>query len=285
MCRHLAYLGPPRSLAELLTTPPHSLYEQAWAPRHQAGGTVNADGFGIGWYPPGDGAGPVRYRRAVPVWADANLPGLAGLLHSGAVLAAVRSATPGCGLDESASAPFALGRWLFSLNGRIDRWEQLPADLGEVPTPAELLGIEGRCDAALVWLLLARRLVAGEPAGAALAELVSRIAAVRPAARLNLLLTDGHTVTATRHGDSLWYRTPDDASPAEAPAGDAGPAGQGQPDAGSADAGLVVASEPVPGQPGWREVPDHSLLRASRTSATVEPLPPHATGPPPQPAP
>lgn len=256
MCRHLAYLGPPRSLAELLTTPPNSLYEQSWAPRHQVGGTVNADGFGIGWYPPGDGAGPVRYRRSVPVWADANLPGLAGLLHSGAVLAAVRSATPGCAHDESAGAPFALGRWLFSLNGRIDRWEHLPADLGEHLTPAELLGVEGRCDAALVWLLVARRLVAGAPAGDALAALVPAIAAVRPGARLNLLLTDGHTVTATRHGDSLWYH--------------------------AADEQLTVASEPVPDQPGWREVPEHSLLRASRTSAAVEPLPPAPT---PSPAP
>ncbi|SOD63528.1 glutamine amidotransferase [Streptomyces zhaozhouensis] len=251
MCRHLAYLGPPRSLAELLTTPPHSLYEQSWAPRRQAGGTINADGFGIGWYPPDDGAGPVRYRRSVPVWADANLPGLAGLLHSGAVLAAVRSASPGCGHDEAAVAPFALGRWLFSLNGRIDRWEHLPADLDEPLTAAELLGVEGRCDAALLWLMLARRLVAGRPAAEAAAELVARVAAARPGARINLLLTDGHTVTATRHGDSLWYR--------------------------AADEQVTVASEPVPDQPGWREVPDRSLLRASRTSAAVDPLPALAT--------
>ncbi|MFD0822421.1 ergothioneine biosynthesis protein EgtC, partial [Micromonospora zhanjiangensis] len=72
MCRHLAYLGPPLSLAALLYDPPHALARQSWAPVDmRGGGTVNADGFGVGWYP-ADG-GPVRYRRDVPLWADATL--------------------------------------------------------------------------------------------------------------------------------------------------------------------------------------------------------------------
>ena len=74
MCRHLAYLGPPVELARLVLTPSHGLYEQSWAPRRQTHGVVNADGFGLGWYPSGPGAGeaadvgggaqPARYRRA-----------------------------------------------------------------------------------------------------------------------------------------------------------------------------------------------------------------------------
>ena len=51
MCRHLAYVGPPVPLARVLTEPAHSLYEQSWAPARQRHGTVNADGFGVGWYP------------------------------------------------------------------------------------------------------------------------------------------------------------------------------------------------------------------------------------------
>ena len=52
MCRHLAYLGPPVPLAALLLEPPHALLRQSWAPRDmRGGGTVNADGFGVGWYP------------------------------------------------------------------------------------------------------------------------------------------------------------------------------------------------------------------------------------------
>src|SRR5665811_2016722 len=50
MCRHLAYLGPPVTLADCVLHQPHSLVDQSWAPTDmRGGGTVNADGFGIGW--------------------------------------------------------------------------------------------------------------------------------------------------------------------------------------------------------------------------------------------
>src|SRR6266540_1883474 len=93
MCRHLAYLGPPIPLSRLLFEPPHALVHQSWAPKDmRGGGTINADGFGVGWYP--DGATtPVRYRRACPMWTDPDLPALAAVTIAGAILAAVRSAT------------------------------------------------------------------------------------------------------------------------------------------------------------------------------------------------
>ena len=53
MCRHLAYLGPPVTLRSLLTDPPSGLGTQAWAPRRQRHGTMNVDGFGVGWYADG----------------------------------------------------------------------------------------------------------------------------------------------------------------------------------------------------------------------------------------
>ena len=49
MCRHTAWLGAPTSLQQLLVDPTHGLLRQSWAPRRQRYGTVNADGFGIGW--------------------------------------------------------------------------------------------------------------------------------------------------------------------------------------------------------------------------------------------
>jgi glutamine amidotransferase len=108
MCRHAAYLGPPASLRSLLIDPPYSLYRQAWAPRRQRYGTVNADGFGIGWYAPGDPV-PARYRRGEPIWGDESLPDLARVTRSGAVLAAVRSATAGMATGAQAAAPFGAG--------------------------------------------------------------------------------------------------------------------------------------------------------------------------------
>ncbi|MBM0239904.1 class II glutamine amidotransferase, partial [Micromonospora sp. ATA32] len=132
MCRHLAYLGAPVSLRSLLYDPPHSLVRQSWAPGDmRGGGTINADGFGVGWYP-GDGD-PVRYRRAQPIWGDPTLPELAAVTVTGAVLAAVRSATVGMPVLHTAAAPFAEGRWLFSHNGVVRGWPDsivpLAADL------------------------------------------------------------------------------------------------------------------------------------------------------------
>jgi gamma-glutamyl hercynylcysteine S-oxide hydrolase len=130
MCRHLAYLGPPVSLRSLLVDPPHSLYRQAWAPRYQRFGTVNADGFGIGWYAGGDPV-PARYRRSVPIWGDPSLPDLARVTRSAAVLAAVRSATEGTALGEAAAAPFGTGSWLFSHNGRLAGWPATAAAIAD----------------------------------------------------------------------------------------------------------------------------------------------------------
>ena len=89
MCRHLAYLGPAATLRSVIIDPPHGLYRQAWAPRLQRHGTVNADGFGVGWYAPGD-PDPARYRRAEPIWGDESFADVARVTRSSAVLAAVR---------------------------------------------------------------------------------------------------------------------------------------------------------------------------------------------------
>jgi len=93
VCRHLAYLGPRVKLRALLVDPPHSLLRQSWAPRRQRHGTVNADGFGVGWYAEEDPI-PARYRSDRPMWTDRSFADLARVVRSQAVLAAVRSATP-----------------------------------------------------------------------------------------------------------------------------------------------------------------------------------------------
>jgi ergothioneine biosynthesis protein EgtC len=247
MCRHLAYLGPPASLARLVLAPAHGLYEQSWAPRRQTHGVVNADGFGLGWYPAGPEAGeePARYRRAVPIWTDQNLPDLARATRSHAVIAAVRSATAGTAHDESAAAPFRDGRRLFSHNGAVPDWTHLPTDLASAANPvldpldsADLLSLEARSDTALLWLLIYRELRRGAAPDEALSTVIRAVAEVRPAARLNFLLTDGETIVATRYGDTLWYRQ--------------GP--------GS----ILVASEPDDESPeAWREVPEETLQLAT----------------------
>ncbi|WP_055491178.1 ergothioneine biosynthesis protein EgtC [Streptomyces sp. TP-A0356] len=246
MCRHLAFLGPEEPLGRLLVEPPHSLYRQSWAPRRQRHGTVNADGFGVGWYAEGDPV-PARYRRAGPVWGDQSFADLARVVRSGAFLGAVRDATVGSADREAAAAPFAAGTWLFSHNGAVAGWPRsLAGPAGSLP-PAELLSLEARSDSALVWALVLNRLRGGDDEGQALADTVLEVATAAPGSRLNLLLTNGATITATAWGDTHWYLT----EPGHR---------------------TVVASEPYDDDPRWQEVPDHTLLVADRTGVLLTPL-------------
>ncbi|CBG68291.1 conserved hypothetical protein [Streptomyces scabiei 87.22] len=247
MCRHIACLGTTDlPLGRVLVDPPHGLFRQSWAPRRQRYGTVNADGFGVGWYAQGDPV-PGRYRRAGPIWGDQSFADLARVVRTGALLAAVRDATVAGADDEAAAAPFSAGPWLFSHNGAVAGWPRSLAPLVASLPAVEVLSMEARNDSALVWALVLNRLRAGDPEGQALADTVLEVARAAPGSRLNLLLTDGETIAATAWGDTLWYLT--------------GPG-----------LGTVVASEPYDDDPHWVEVPDRTLLAASRTDVLLTPL-------------
>jgi gamma-glutamyl hercynylcysteine S-oxide hydrolase len=264
MCRHVAYLGPPVPLRAVVIEPPSGLYRQAWAPRMQRHGTVNADGFGVGWYAEGDDV-PARYRRDIPMWGDGSLPDLARVTRSAAVLAAVRSASPGMALGEAAVAPFASGPWLFSHNGVLDGWATgaaqrlVPALLargddqprlarGDDPphNDFDFFSLEAMVDSAFLWALVLRRLSSGDPPDVALAETIAAIESAGGSGRFNFLMTDGRSIAATVAGDTLWYR--------------------------QSPGAVVVASEPGDDEPGWAEVPDRQVLTAAPDRVTVRPL-------------
>jgi gamma-glutamyl hercynylcysteine S-oxide hydrolase len=229
LCRHLAYVGTaPRSLGELLLDPEHGLLVQSYAPRRQRHGTMNADGWGVGFYAPARPE-PARWRSARPLWSDASFASLAPVITSACVLAAVRSATAGMPADETAAAPFLSGRWLLSHNGVVDR-----SVLG--PHPAA----ESVCDSAE---LAAHLFDFGvERVG----EFVAALGRRDPGARLNLLLTDGQRILATRWNDTLSVLRADD--------------------------GIVVASEPYDDDPRWTEIPDHHLAEVTATTLSTTDL-------------
>ncbi|BCJ41449.1 gamma-glutamyl-hercynylcysteine sulfoxide hydrolase [Actinoplanes ianthinogenes] len=241
MCRHLAYLGPPARLADLLFDPPHALAHQAWAPRDmRGGGTINADGFGVGWFA---GETPIRYRSAMPIWSDAALPALAAATTSGAILAAVRSATAGMPVVETAAAPFLDGRWLISHNGVVRGFPGSLAGLAAELPVQELLTLEAPTDSAALSRYIGHHLRAGKPVDEVVATLVAEIRTTAPGSRLNLLLTDGEQIIASTAGHSLSVR---------------------------ATAGAVlVASEPLDDDPAWRPVPDNHLLIATSTDVSL----------------
>jgi glutamine amidotransferase len=209
----------------------------------RGGGTVNADGFGLGWYVDGEA---VRYRRSVPVWADENLPGLARSIRSDAVLAAVRNGTTGMPLGEGAAAPFVHGRWLFSHNGLIRGWPGSLTKLAEGLPVTDLLTLDAPVDSALLWALIVQQLSAGVPAADAVASVVQNVEEAAPGSRLNVLLTDGEQLVATTWTHSLWVRRTDDS--------------------------VAVSSEPWSTDDGWEELPDRTLLTATRYSCSTTPM-------------
>ncbi len=233
VCRHLAYLGPSATLSSLVLEPKHSLLRQSYAPADmRGGGTVNADGFGVGWYTGGEA---VRYRSASPIWSDTAFSALAGVTASTAVLAAVRSATTGMPVTSTAAAPFTDGRRLFSHNGVVRGWPESVAGLASVLPVVDLMTLDAPTDAALLWALVRDRLRAGGDPAHVLADVVTSVAAAAPGSRLNLLLTDGSTIWATAWDHALSVATTDTTA--------------------------LVASEPTT-DATWTEVPDRHLLVA-----------------------
>ncbi|MFR9803470.1 ergothioneine biosynthesis protein EgtC [Pseudonocardia sp. RS010] len=261
MCRHLAHLGPPTTLSALLLEPPHGLLHQSYAPADmRGGGTVNADGFGAGWYPSAGPSGngrwpePARYRSAQPIWADDSFASLAAATRSAAVLAAVRSATTGMPVTLTAAAPFTEGPWLFSHNGVVRGWPGSVAALaGELPV-VDLLTLDAPTDAALLWALVRHRLRAGEDPAQVLAGTVLAVEAAAPGSRLNLLLTDGSTIWGTAWDHALSVRVAAEVA--------------------------TVASEPTDAGPGWEPVPDRHLVVAAPGRLDRRPIGPPSTVPP-----
>jgi glutamine amidotransferase len=246
VCRHVAYLGPPITLEALLLAPEHSLVRQSFDAREMVSGCLNADGFGVGWYDLARRAEPARYRRAIPMWHDRSFASMAGLVSSTAVVAAVRNATPGLPIDESGSAPFTSGPWLFSLNGFVKGFRaDAGVELRSLLSPTRLSGIEGATDSEVLFALTLDHIDAGVPPGEALAAVVSTAQKVS-GGRLNLLLGDGHTAVATTAGNTLY--TIEDGSE------------------------VTVSSEPLDSRAGWTKVPDASLVRTSADGVGVTSL-------------
>jgi glutamine amidotransferase len=230
MCRPLAYVGGPLSLHELLFGAPHALARQAEQPRHQTSGDDNPDGWGVAWYEPGVGA-PHVYRTVTPIWEDDEFAHTSVDIECTAVLAAARLASPGAALDVSGNAPFVEGRWAFSLNGIVYRFTDGIGDaLRDRLTPERRSAIVGDADSEVLFALVVQHIAAGVEPYEALERVVTDVLAITTG-RLNLLLTDGTTVYATRQGNSLFRL------------------------------GSLFASEPLDDQAAWREVRDGTVSR------------------------
>ena len=268
MCRIAAYLGKKQiPLSSLVLKPEHSLLVQSYAPKEMMSGVVNADGFGAGWYAPEIDGEPAVYRSNAPIWADRSFGSIAPRVRSAAVLAAVRSATPGLPAEESGVPPCASGPYLFTHNGAIQDFRAtamrpLRDSLSDA-SYSELLGVT---DSETIFALLLDRLRyekvrpgdAGTLAEATI-ETIRQVSSVCAKlgvyASLNVGVTDGEAMVFVRYstegpGNSLYFVEDSEAFPNA----------------------VVIASERLDANAGWRQVPDRHLLVAGSDGVTTRPL-------------
>ena len=171
------------------------------------------------------------------MWHDGSFASLAGVVESGAVVAAC--ATPARRpLEPTGNAPFRSdGPWLFSLNGYV---KDFRAESGELRAALSrrLARDRGRADTEVLFALVLDRLDRGAAPAAALAAAAKHVTALTEA-KLNLLLTDGRAIHGTRFGNSLFARA------------------------------STIVSEPLDETDEWQEIPEDSLVLATASSPGV----------------
>jgi glutamine amidotransferase len=225
-------------------------------------GECHADGWGIGSFRDGQ---PVVTHSIRPTAADPAYRTLAEEVAATTLLAHVRQASAG-GVAERNCHPFRHGRWLFAHNGTLHGFGADPERLRRL-IPAHLRGcVRGETDSehAFYYLfgLLEQAGGAGETppepetVGRVVAEAVARLAEMFPGSsaeptRLNIVLTDGRVLAASRWGHTLYQ--------AER-RGLAVPDGDGPVHDSPDYRAVAIASEPpFPDEP-WSEVRDRTIV-------------------------
>ena len=259
MCRHAAYLGPAISLQQFLIDPPHSLHSQSWNAQELKYARLNADGYGFGWF--NRHGEPATYTTAVPIWSDNNLPSLAASMEYPLWVGEIRSATIGNPVHPYNTQPFRDDRWLFVHNGYIRRFhEQVRPALTARLAAHIAADIRGNTDSEYLFALLRQILLDAPDTGipAALQTLFAIIGEMAGGeeALLNLVLTDGTTLYANRHGinheaPTLYYTDNDPMFPG----------------------GQLIASEAFSPDGGWQRVPEqHIVIMRPGTSPQLQAL-------------
>ncbi|MBI2372873.1 MAG: class II glutamine amidotransferase [Deltaproteobacteria bacterium] len=228
------------------------------------------DGWGVAYYV--DDA-PHVMKSPTTALDDRLFHQLSGVVTSETVVAHVRRATVG---DQSIlnTHPFQHGRWVFAHNGEIAEFERCRSKLVAEVAPKLRRFVLGQTDSEVIFFLFLTELqgygALARPIGVnevseALAKTVDRVRAVcdgpdapRPSL-LNLLVTNGATLAATREGKELFWSTyknrcSDRASCAHLAVECEAPTRTGFVNH------LIISSEPLQGENVWAEMQEGEIV-------------------------
>ena len=257
MCRWLAYSGTPIPLEELLVKRDRSLIDQSLHAR-QGATTTNGDGFGVGWYEPGEG--PRLYRSTHPAWNDRNLRELAAGIRSPLFFSHIRAST-GTAIQETNVHPFRYGNRLWMHNGLIREFPRLKRELVLAVDESLYPSIEGTTDSEVMFYLALTFGLEDDPVDAVermvgFVEKVGQESGVEHPIQMTVATTDGGTIWAFRYSSerdsrTLYFSTRMDTLKAMYPESVL---------TLLSDETRVIVSEPLGDLPGaWNEVPESTV--------------------------
>ncbi|TYL47986.1 class II glutamine amidotransferase [Marinomonas sp. IMCC 4694] len=253
MCRWMAYQGDPVYLESLLFEQEHSLIHQSLSAR-KSEVTVNADGFGLGWYD--EREEPGLYHEILPAWSDSNLKSLARHIKSGLFFAHVRAST-GTETSRSNCHPFSYKNWLFMHNGQIGGYDALRWQLDRLIPEHLYSERHGATDSELIFLLMIANGLETDPEGA-IANTLAQILAIMKHKkiiepfRFTSVFSDGEEIIAVRFSSdaqapSLYYK--------------------------EFDSHIVIGSEPLDHcSDSWTLVPAGHMAKIKHHTHTIQPL-------------
>lgn len=253
MCRWMAYQGEPVYLESLIFEQEHSLVHQSLSAK-KSEVTVNADGFGLGWYD--EREEPGLYHEILPAWSDCNLKSLARHIKSGLFFAHVRAST-GTATNRSNCHPFSYKNWLFMHNGQIGEYETLRWQLDRLIPEYLYNERHGATDSEVIFLLMVANGLETDPETAITTTLNQILAImqeknIKEAFRFTAVLSDGNEMFAVRfssdvHSPSLYCKTFDDH--------------------------IVIGSEPLEfSGKDWSLIPEGHIARIKDNTYHVSPL-------------
>lgn len=136
---------------------------------------VNADGFGIAWYPSVlpfseattvpfySSSEPVVFTSVGPAEHNANLSRLASKIASSVIFGHARAASPGSPIHEFNCHPFQFGRYAFMHNGGVANFRVLRRPLQNLLSPASWSLVKGTTDSELCGALFIDQLPNRDP--------------------------------------------------------------------------------------------------------------------------
>jgi glutamine amidotransferase len=290
VCRILAYLGEPLPVQNLLFDTDNCLVRQSYSPR-MMNTFLNLAGFGMKAWDPGSlrPEVPFTYRATALPSFDRNLRFISAKLAPTCLIAHVRGVTySGEAIVADTNLhpfQFAGARVALAHNGHLRQFSRMRYSLLEHIRPELAQRIEGTTDSEWIYSLILSRLddPYGLPETRELADattdalrILRKVRAdhgIETSSPVNLLLSTGHSVVATRFSfDYGWYPADDEMLETDLPfvslwyaiGGDYVERDDGwQMTDGDPPRSVIIASEPLTTEVSdWLEVPEYSILTA-----------------------